>query len=129
MKNEFFSLVTLCSLAVGCSVMLPANEAQSIGLIVNELVSNALKHAFPPGYPGRVQVCVESLGEGRHVLRVQDDGSGLPDGFDFGRAESLGLQLVGDLTRQLRGTLSVRKDRGTTFAITFDEASAPRRGG
>jgi len=106
---------------------LDMNRAVACGLIVNELVSNALKHAFPAGHPGRVQVCIEALGAGRHVLRVQDDGSGLPEGFDFGRADSLGLQLVGDLTRQLRGTLCVLKDPGTTFAITFEEASTPRR--
>jgi two-component sensor histidine kinase len=54
---------------------------------------------------------------------VRDDGVGLPAGLDFGRADSLGLQLVGDLTRQLRGSISVVRDNGTTFAIAFDEAT------
>jgi len=106
---------------------LDMNRAVACGLIVNELVSNALKHAFSADNPGRIQVSVEALGEGRHTLRVQDDGRGLPEGFDLGRAESLGLQLVGDLTRQLRGTVSVSRERGTTFSITFDEAVTPRR--
>jgi two-component sensor histidine kinase len=73
------------------------NCAVTCGLIVNELVSNALKHAFPVGRPGCIRIDVQSLGSGRHVLRVQDDGIGLPEGLDFGRADSLGLQLVRDL--------------------------------
>jgi two-component sensor histidine kinase len=51
---------------------------------------------------------------------VADDGIGLPADFDVHRADSLGLQLVADLTQQLRGTLAVRRDGGTTFTITFD---------
>ncbi len=106
---------------------LDMNRAVACGLIVNELVSNALKHAFPADKPGRISITVQPLGAGRHVLHVSDDGVGLPAGLDFGRADSLGLQLVGDLTRQLRGTISVARDHGTAFSITFDETTAPRR--
>ena len=105
---------------------LDMSRAIACGLIVNELVSNALKHAFPVDEPGRISIRVEPLGEGRHVLRVQDDGVGLPEGLDFGRADSLGLQLVGDLTRQLRGTISIVRERGTTFSIAFDEVGERR---
>ena len=115
-------------LIVGTSDLhLDMNRAVSCGLIVNELVSNALKHAFPPGRPGCVRVLVEPLVGGRHVLRVQDDGVGLPPGFDVGRADSLGLQLVHDLALQLHGTVAVTRDPGTTFAITFDETRAASR--
>ena len=104
-------------------VHLDMNRAMACGLIVNELVSNALKHAFPAGRAGRVHIELVPTAAGRQLLRVRDDGVGLPAGLDFGRADSLGLQLVGDLTRQLRGSISVVRDNGTTFAIAFDEAT------
>ncbi|MET0794299.1 MAG: histidine kinase dimerization/phosphoacceptor domain -containing protein, partial [Polyangiaceae bacterium] len=105
---------------------LDMNRAVACGLIINELLSNALKHAFPQGRAGCVQITVE-LSNGRYSVRVQDDGIGLPEGFDFGRSDSLGLQLVGDLTRQLRGTIRVLRDGGTTFAIEFEETRPSRR--
>jgi predicted ATPase/two-component sensor histidine kinase len=107
-------------------VHLDMNRAVACGLIINELLSNALKHAFLPAKAGRIQIDFE-LSNGRYGLRVQDDGSGLPEGFDFGRTDSLGLQLVGDLTRQLRGSIAVSRGCGTTFSIEFDEALRSRR--
>ena len=107
---------------------LDMNRAIACGLIVNELVSNALKHAFRGDAAGRISIELQPLGNGRHVLRVQDDGVGLPEGIDLGRANSLGLQLVGDLTRQFRGVLSIARGHGTAVSIEFDEAAAPRRG-
>ena len=74
------------------------------------LLSNALKHAFSPAKAARIQIDLEPLGGGRHALRVTDNGVGLPPGFDFGRADSLGLQLVRSLTQQLNGsTVKARK--------------------
>lgn len=108
-------------------LQLDMSRAVSCGLIVNELVSNALKHAFPNGRAGRIQVRVEPQGGGRHVLRVSDDGVGLPRAVDVECADTLGLQLVSDLTQQLRGTLSVCRERGTSFSISFDEASSAHR--
>ena len=92
------------------------------GLIINELVSNALKHAFPDGRVGHVRVELRPLRGQRHVLVVSDDGVGLPPNLDLERADSLGLQLVHDLTEQLHGTVAVNRDSGTTFTITFEEA-------
>jgi predicted ATPase/two-component sensor histidine kinase len=105
---------------------LDMNRAISCGLIVNELVSNALKHAFLPGRRGRIQVDLESGGAGRCVLRVGDDGVGLPATFDFERADSLGLQLVRTLAQQLSGTLALSRDSGTVFTIAFDEGRSIR---
>ena len=112
-------------IAVG-DMHLDMNRAVACGLIINELLSNALKHAFPQGRPGLIRIEVE-LHDGRYSLRVQDDGVGLPAGFDFNRSESLGLQLVSDLTRQLRGTIEVVRDSGTTFVIEFEEVRPERR--
>jgi two-component sensor histidine kinase len=103
-------------------LQLNMNQAITCSLIVNELVSNALKHAFPDERPGRVCVELRPLSKHRLVLVVSDDGVGLPLGLDFARADSLGLQLVHDLTAQLHGTVAVKRTPGTTFTVTFDEA-------
>jgi two-component sensor histidine kinase len=100
------------------------NQAITCGLIINELVSNALKHGFPDGRAGRVRVELEPLGGRRHVLRVSDNGIGLPRDLDLSRVNTLGLQLVHDLTAQLRGDLSVSREPETTFTITFQEAGS-----
>jgi PAS domain S-box-containing protein len=101
-------------------VELDLDRAVSAGLIINELVSNALKHAFPDGRRGHVRVELKLPGEGRCVLAVTDDGVGLPLALDEDRADTLGLQLVHDLTRQLHGLVAVSRDGGTTFTISFD---------
>ena len=99
---------------------LDLSRAVSCGLIVNELVSNALKHAFLRGQPGTVRVRLRVLHEGRCELSVDDDGLGLPALIDVANAETLGLQLVGDLTAQLHGRLSVDRSRGTRWTIAFE---------
>ena len=101
-------------------IVLDMDRAIPTGLIINELVSNALKHAFPDGQAGHVRVELKLLDGRRCALAVMDDGVGLPPDLDVGRADSLGLQLVRDLTRQLHGTISVRRGRGTIFAVTFE---------
>jgi two-component sensor histidine kinase len=106
-------------------VQLDLDRAVSCSLIVNELVSNALKHAFPDGRAGLLRVELQPLGDQQHVLVVEDNGVGLPPELDPRRSDSLGLQLVDDLTQQLRGIVAVNRDGGTTFTITFD---ADRRG-
>ncbi|MFI5018559.1 MAG: sensor histidine kinase, partial [Dongiales bacterium] len=106
-------------------IELDLDQAVSIGLIINELVSNALKHAFPPsgaGSPrvGSLRVDLKLLAGGRCALTVRDDGVGLPIDLDIEHAATLGLQLVQDLTQQLHGTLAIRRNGGTTFAMVFD---------
>src|SRR5262249_58025165 len=96
------------------------DRAMPCGLIINELVANAFKHAFPEGRSGHV--CVDlSSADGRHcTLTVRDDGVSMPTGLDLGRGRSLGLQLVHDLADQLHGTVAISRERGTTFTIDFD---------
>jgi len=101
---------------------LDMNQAIACGLIINELVSNALKHAFPNERSGHVRIELQPLNERQRILVVSDDGTGLPQDIDLTHIETLGLQLVQDLTEQLHGALTVQRDPGTTFTITFDEA-------
>ena len=98
---------------------LEISQAVPCGLIVNELVTNALKHAFPGGRSGTLRVsfvCAEQ----RCVLGVEDDGVGLPEGFDWTQTNSLGLQLVQILTKQLDGAVRIEsRSPGTRFEISF----------
>jgi two-component sensor histidine kinase len=102
------------------TVMLDIDSAIPCGLIVSELTSNALKHAFPNGRPGRIQVALRCEDSGQMCrLIVSDDGIGMPGGLDYQNTLSLGLQLVNSLTHQLSGTVAVETGPGTRFEILF----------
>jgi PAS domain S-box-containing protein len=89
------------------------------GLVINELITNSLKHGFKDGRTGTVRVALKKLDDGKLRLTVQDDGVGLPAGFRIDKAESMGLQLVCTLAEQLDATLVVANDRGASFQLTF----------
>lgn len=101
------------------SVQVDMDQAVPCGLLVNELVSNAFKHAFPNQRPGRVTVTLTSLTPDTMELVVSDDGVGLPATIHERKFESLGLQLVGDLVRQLRGVLTTGGTPGASFTVRF----------
>jgi len=104
-------------------VQLNIDTAIPCGLIVHELVSNALKYAFPDGGPGEIQIRL--AGEnGRYLLTVSDNGIGLPKEIDFRRVESLGMRLVNTLTNQLDGKVELENQNGTTFHIWFSQIRA-----
>jgi len=104
-------------------LFLNMDTAVPCGLIVNELVSNSLKYAFPEGRSGEVHLALhESLGRTAR-LTVADDGIGLSPEFDWTTARSLGLRLVRTLAQQLDGTLEVGKGPGTSFQLTFKLAA------
>ncbi|MFN7916386.1 MAG: PAS domain-containing protein [Vicinamibacterales bacterium] len=110
--------VTLQVSLVPASVDL--EQAVPCGLLVTELISNSLKHAFPDNRAGEVRVSLEPAGdEGMLRLAVEDTGIGLPADFDARRARSLGLVLVSDLARQLRGTLTIGAGTGASFTLLF----------
>jgi len=91
------------------------------GLIINELISNALKHGFPDDRAGTVTVRFHSMGGKEYYLEVSDDGVGLPPGLDITNTTSLGMQLVKVIVEQLAGTLKVERKQGTSFRIHFAE--------
>ncbi len=98
-------------------VDLSLGTATLCGLIVNELVTNSLKHAFPEGRPGTIEVRMEHPDDWR--LTVHDDGVGLPASQEHGKGDSVGLMLVSTLVRQLRGRIERLPGPGTGFAISF----------
>ena len=109
-------------------VYLNLDTAVPCGLIINELLSNALKHAFPGDRHGDIDIRF-ACGEGKLVLVIADNGIGLPDQLDISRSASLGLQLVNTLTNQLMGQMTVERDHGTAFVLRFAEvvsAGEPR---
>jgi len=100
-------------------VSLDLDRAIPCGLIINELVSNALKYAFPENRNGRITVRLTSNSDQVYTLIVTDDGVGLPPDFDLGTLKSLGLQLVNDLVRQLTGSIIIDPAPGAGFLISF----------
>lgn len=102
----------------GSDVSLGIDAAIPCGLIINELVSNSLKHAFPDD-KGKIRICFRSKDDDIELV-VSDNGMGIPDTIDFRTTESLGLHLVTILVEdQLKGTVSLERSNGTTFIITF----------
>ena len=102
------------------------DRAIPCALIVNELVSNSLKHAFPDGQRGEVRITVRAA-DPDFQLEVSDTGIGLPPDLDFRSVTTLGLQLVVSLTKQLDGTLELGGGNGTTFRIRFPYDPPGRR--
>jgi len=100
-------------------VFLKVDAAIPCGLLLHELLSNCLKHAFPGGRPGAIRIDLWSNPEGHLCLLVRDNGVGLPEELDFLNTDSLGLQLVKMLAEQLDGTIELVRDTGTVFRITF----------
>ena len=111
-------------------VQLGVDTAIPCGLIVTELVTNALKHAFPNAASGSIRVAAVTGPEGWLKLTVQDDGIGMPESLDFHRSGSLGLELVGSLVRQLGAKVEIERDGGTSFGIHFKlpATEAPHEG-
>jgi PAS domain S-box-containing protein len=99
-------------------ISLSVDNAIPCGLILNELVSNSLKHAFPDGRKGRIRVILRSLNQNDIELVVSDNGVGLPENLDIQKTKSLGLHLVTILAEdQLHGEIKLNRNRGTEFRI------------
>ena len=102
-------------------VSLGINSAIPCGLIINELVTNSLKYAFPDGRKGELKITVHEI-DNEIELVISDNGIGIPENIDFRNTESLGLKLVSILAeRQLRGNLNLDRKTGTEFRIRFKE--------
>ena len=105
-------------------VLLPISAAIPCGLVVNELVSNALKHAFPNRARGEIRIVLSQDDAKLTTLSVSDNGIGIPETLDLEKSETLGLQLVGLLAEQLGGEISIQRANPTRFAITFPNRPA-----
>jgi two-component sensor histidine kinase len=101
------------------NILMGMDAAIPCGLIINELVSNVMKHAFPNGTAGDVWIEMCQQGERTFTLLVRDNGIGLPAGFNLEQTPSLGLRLVRDLTRQMDGEMRVESNQGTAQGTTF----------
>jgi two-component sensor histidine kinase len=99
--------------------MLDVDTASPCGLIVNELVSNSLKHAFVDNREGTICIRLSTNDAGILTLVVKDNGVGLPCHIDLQNVDSLGMKLVSALVNQLDGSIEVNRSFGTTFTITF----------
>jgi two-component sensor histidine kinase len=111
-------------------VLLNINTAIPCGLIVNELISNVLKHAFPDGRSGELEIVLRRAAGGGYVILVRDDGIGLPPGLDIRRTETLGMQIVSTLVGQIDGRLnpdSPKNQRGAAFELQFRDLPRKRR--
>jgi PAS domain S-box-containing protein len=102
-------------------VNIDLDTAIPCGLILNELLTNALKYAFKGRESGTISVSLHLKSDHRFSLDVSDDGVGLPPGLDIAQAPTLGLQLVSVLVRQIGGDMQVEGDHGTRFHISFPE--------
>lgn len=113
-ENKVKLKVTVESISIGIDAAIPC------GLIINELVSNSLKHAFPGDKNGEIEISMSSTGNDMIELLVRDNGIGIPEGIDFRKTESLGLHIVNILVEnQLHGEITMNRNKGTEFRIRF----------
>ena len=108
------------------NIFMGIDTAIPCGLIVNELINNILKHAFPYGYNGKIQLNLTREAEDLK-MEVIDNGVGIPDTFDIGNSDTLGMQLIDTLVRQLDGIVNINKSDGTSFVIKFREIKYKER--
>ncbi|MEE8432421.1 MAG: ATP-binding protein, partial [Candidatus Desulfatibia sp.] len=105
-------------------VLFDLENAIPCGLIINELVSNSLKHAFHQQEEGNISIVLQSINEDELELTVSDDGVGIPEELDIRGTESMGLHLVKVLAgHQLDGTIDLDRTGGTQFNIKFKRAA------
>jgi len=109
------------------NIHLTLDSAIPCGLLINELVSNSLKHAFPGDRGGHISIELGAIAPGTLRLQVTDDGVGLPEGLDLAQTNSLGMCLIDSLTRQLAGTLEVANTPGACLRVTFPQPQERRR--
>ena len=119
--KESFNLGTriIFKVSIDCTA-LNLSVAVPFALILNEAISNSLKHGFPDGREGIVTVELQSLGGQKKLLRIADDGIGIPPSVDESNPNSFGLRLIRGFTSDISGTLKIERARGTSIVIIFD---------
>lgn len=124
LASEIFASYGIDAIAVQLrlditDIAMSVDRAIPCGLIINELLSNALKYAFPDQQAGEVFIEMYRTPYGNYRLTIGDNGIGLPEDFDFQQASSLGLNIVQNLVLQLSGSIVLERRQGTVFRITF----------
>ena len=109
------------------SVSLNLDTAIPLGLMLNELISNCLEHAFPNHRAGVIRVALHRANDGLLTLTVEDNGVGLPTLLDWKNTPSLGLRLIRILAEQLHGSVEIRRQPGTTVTLTTYELKSRER--
>ncbi|MBF0344007.1 MAG: PAS domain S-box protein [Nitrospirae bacterium] len=115
--SKIILLLDIDSIYIGIDIAIPC------GLIINELFSNILKHAFPDKRGGEIKISIHLLDKDKIELRLSDNGIGIPENIDIKKSESLGLHIVYTLVRQLRGTIELNIERGTKIIIKFRKSN------
>ncbi|MDI6644558.1 MAG: PAS domain S-box protein [Methanobacteriaceae archaeon] len=106
-------------------IYMDINTAVPCGLIINELITNSLKHAFPMGLKGEISIKLEK--DEKYILEVSDTGIGMDEGFDIKKSNTLGFLLINSLIKQLDGTIKLDQSSGTRFVITFSKLIYQKR--
>jgi PAS domain S-box-containing protein len=102
-------------------ISLNVDTAIPCGLMVTELVTNAIKHAFPQGREGVITIRLKSINGEKLELTVSDDGVGFPEHVEVGNTQTLGLDLISAFAKKLRGEIKLNRDHGTVFSVRFRE--------
>jgi len=108
------------------NIFMDINTAVPSGLIINELVTNSLKHAFPMGLSGEISIELHKKNE-KYVLEVSDTGIGIPEEIDVNKNNTLGFLLINSLIKQLDGTVKLNRTRGTSFILKFSKLKYKER--
>jgi PAS domain S-box-containing protein len=103
-------------------IYLDVNTAIPLGLIVNEIISNSIKHAFPQQQSGEIKIKM-FIENGSNILEISDNGIGIPDDFNIENTSTLGMQLINSLKSQINSQLEVFNQGGTYFKIVFDSST------
>lgn len=109
------------------NIMLDVDTAIPVGLIINELLTNSVKHAFPAKQIGTINLNLKKVENGELLLEAKDNGKGLPSGFKIENSDSLGLRLIHSLTDQINGQIEVDGSQGAHFSIKFHEQKRGKR--
>jgi PAS domain S-box-containing protein len=121
--NYLFEVYNVNRAQIACivnaeNIFVDINQAVPCSLILNEMLTNSLKYAFPGGRNGEITIDLTSDAT-NFILKYHDNGIGIPEGVTFERSESLGMQLINGLTRQIDGSVDMQRGDGTTFIIKF----------
>jgi two-component sensor histidine kinase/HAMP domain-containing protein len=109
-------------------IIIEIETAISCGLIINELISNSLKYAFPEDREGEIKISIRLLGKDEFEMIFSDNGIGIPEDIDYRNTKSLGLRLIVNLSeRQLVGKIELDRSKGTKFQIRFKEVKHKKR--